>query len=82
VYQGAQKIYAATERGFNAGSNDRTELAAARVARSLAQLQILDAVRTAQDALTNLEDAMRRPLEGPEIEVASSLLAPSEADRK
>jgi hypothetical protein len=47
---------------------------AARVARSLAELQILDAVRTAQESLATLEDAMRRPLEGPEINVAAAFL--------
>ena len=78
VYEVAQHIYAETERGFEAGNNDRTELVAARVARSLAQLQILDAVRTAQEALAVLEDALRRPLEGPEVDVAATLAAPPE----
>jgi cobalt-zinc-cadmium efflux system outer membrane protein len=78
VYEAAQHIYAETERGFEAGNNDRTELVAARVARSLAQLLILDAVRTAQEALAVLEDALRRPLEGPEIDVAATLAAPPE----
>jgi outer membrane protein, heavy metal efflux system len=79
VYDAAQRIYAETERGFDAGSNDRTELVAARVARTLAELQILDAVRTAQEALATLEDALRRPLEGPEINMAAVLTAPPEA---
>lgn len=76
VYDAAQHIYAETARGFEAGSNDRTELVAARVARSLAELQVLDAVRTAQEALAVLEDAMRRPLEGPEVDVATMLALP------
>ena len=79
VFGAAQLIYAETERGFEAGSSDRTELVAARIALSLAQLQILDAVRTAQEALAALEDAMRRPLEGPEIEIAATLSVPPEA---
>jgi cobalt-zinc-cadmium efflux system outer membrane protein len=78
VYDAAQHIYVETERGFEAGNNDRTELVAARVARSLAQLQILDAVRTAQEALASVENALRRPLEGPEIDVAATLAAPPE----
>jgi cobalt-zinc-cadmium efflux system outer membrane protein len=82
VYDAAQHIYAETERGFDAGSNDRTELVAARVARSLAELQILEAVRTAQEALAVLEDAMRRPLEGPEIDIAATLSVPPEAIRQ
>jgi outer membrane protein, heavy metal efflux system len=79
VYDAAQHLYAEIERGFEAGINDRTELVAARVARSLAQLQILDAVRTAQEALAALENALRRPLEGPEIDIAATLTAPPEA---
>jgi outer membrane protein, heavy metal efflux system len=79
VYDAAQSIYAEIERGFEAGSNDRTELVAARVARTLAELQILAAVRTAQEALSSLEDALRRPLEGPEINMAAILTAPPEA---
>jgi outer membrane protein TolC len=72
VYDAAQHIYAEIERGFEAGSNDRMELVAARVAQSLAELQVLDAVRTAQEALAMLEDAMRRPLEGPEVDIAAA----------
>jgi outer membrane protein TolC len=79
VYDTAQRIYAEIERGFEAGSNDRTELVAARVARTLAELQILDAVRTAQESLATLEDALRRPLEGPEINMAAILTGPPEA---
>jgi outer membrane protein, heavy metal efflux system len=79
VYDAAQHIYAETERAFEAGSSDRTELVAARVARTLAELQILDALRTAQEALAVLEDAMRRPLEGPEIDIAAPLAVPQEA---
>jgi cobalt-zinc-cadmium efflux system outer membrane protein len=81
VYEAAQRIYEDTERGFDAGNNDRTELVAARVARSLAELQILDAVRTAQEALAALEDAMRRPLEGPEIDAASTLVMRPDTDK-
>ncbi len=67
VYEAAQRLYAATARGFEAGSNDRTELVAARLAQTLSELEVLDAVRTAQEALGGLEDALRRPLEGPEL---------------
>jgi outer membrane protein, heavy metal efflux system len=80
VYEAAQDLFEATQRQFDAGNSDRTELVAARVARSLAELQILDAVRTAQESLATLEDAMRRPLEGPETDVAvASSAAPPEA---
>jgi len=73
VYDAAQRIYAQTARGFDAGANDRTELVAARVAHTLAELQVLDAVRTAQEALATLEDALRRPLEGPELTLTATL---------
>lgn len=82
VYENAQQIYAEIERGFEAGNNDRTELVAARVARSLAQLQVLEAVRTAQEALAVLEDALRRPLEGPEVDVVATVMAPPEEKKK
>jgi len=82
LYEAAQHIYAETERGFEAGANDRTELVAARIARTLAELQVVDAVRTAQEALAVLEDAMRRPLEGPELDVAATLTLPPEAKRE
>jgi outer membrane protein TolC len=78
VYDAAQHIYEETERGFEAGNNDRTELVAARVARSLVELQISETVRTAQEALAALEDAMRRPLEGPELDIAAALTVPPE----
>ena len=76
VYDAAGRIYEETAHGFDAGANDRTELVAARVARTLAELQLLDAARTAQEALANLEDALRRPLEGPELTVSAALAAP------
>jgi outer membrane protein, heavy metal efflux system len=67
IYETAQRIYSEMEQGFAAGANDRTELVAAGIARTLTELQVLDAVRGAQEALGELEDAMRRPLEGPEL---------------
>jgi outer membrane protein TolC len=76
VYDAARRLYAQTARGFDAGANDRTELVAARVAQTLAELQVLDAVRTAQDALASLEDALRRPLEGPELTLTATLASP------
>ncbi|TLY85595.1 MAG: TolC family protein [Gammaproteobacteria bacterium] len=76
VYDAARHIYAQTVRGFEAGANDRTELVAARVAQTLAELQVLDSLRTAQDALAALEDALRRPLEGPELTLTATLASP------
>jgi outer membrane protein TolC len=82
VYENAARLYDETQRGFDAGNNDRTELVAARVARALAELQILDAVRTAQEALAVLEDALRRPLEGPEVGVVGAVMALPPEEKK
>ncbi len=79
IYEAAQSIYGQTQRGFAAGANDRTEMAAASVARTLAQLQVEEAVRSAQESLGALEDAMRRPLEGPELQVAATLATAPDA---
>jgi len=50
------------------------------VAQTLAELQVLDAVRSAQEALAALEDALRRPLEGPELTLAATLASPPVAN--
>lgn len=71
IYETAERIYSQMERGFAAGANDRPELVAARIARTLAQLQVIDAVRGARWALTDLEASLRGPLEGPELTPAS-----------
>jgi outer membrane protein TolC len=76
VFAAAQHIYEQTARGFDAGANDRTELVAARIARTLAELLVLESARTTQEALGTLEDALRRPLEGPELTVAAALGQP------
>ncbi len=81
IYDTAQRMYAQTEHGFAAGSNDRTELVAARIARTLTELQVLDAVRGAQTALAGLEEALRRPVEGPELEVNAGALSSPEGKR-
>jgi outer membrane protein TolC len=72
IYDTAQRMYTETEQGFAAGGNDRTELVAARIARTLTELQVLDAARGAQEALAGLEEALRRPLEGPELDVGAN----------
>jgi outer membrane protein, heavy metal efflux system len=81
IYDSAQRIYSETERAFNAGGNDRTELVAARIARTLSELQVLDAVRAEQDALAGLEDALRRPLDGPELEVRTAPQPPEAVEK-
>jgi outer membrane protein, heavy metal efflux system len=68
IYDTARRIYSEMEHGFAAGANDRTELVAAKIARTLTELQVLEAVRGAQEAMAGLEDAIRRPVEGPELD--------------
>jgi hypothetical protein len=41
---------------------------------------VLDGVRSAQEALATLEDALRRPLEGPELTLAATLQSASPAN--
>lgn len=81
IYDTAQRMYSEVEHGFAAGGNDRTELVAAKIARTLTELQVLEAVRGAQDALAGLEDALRRPIEGPELEVAAGALTSPEVGK-
>ncbi len=52
------------------GAIDRIDWAAAQIGLRLAQLAEVDALRRAHAADANLEDALRRPLEGPELEIA------------
>jgi hypothetical protein len=54
---------------------------AARIARTLSELQVLDAVRAEQDALAGLEDALRRPLDGPELEVRTAPQPPEAVEK-
>ena len=75
IYESAQRIYSEMERGFAAGANDRTELVAARIAHTLAELEVIDAVRGAQWALSDMEGAMRGPLAGPELSLSPASAA-------
>lgn len=66
----AQRQRAAGQRALDSGASDRPALLQAEAAALEAQLLQLQAASEAQQAYAALEDAYRRPLEGPELELA------------
>lgn len=66
------------ERELNAGAINRADWAAAQAGRLTARLDEVAAIRGVRDAESALEDALRRPLRGPETTVGSALLMPAE----
>jgi outer membrane protein, heavy metal efflux system len=56
----------AQQRALAAGASDRSEVLAAQIATTEAQVSVLEAAYTAELAFGALEDAYRRPLEGAE----------------
>jgi outer membrane protein TolC len=62
----AERQRAAEERAFSAGSSDRSNLLAAQLASTEAQLSSLEVAYDAQLAFAALENAYRRPLGAPE----------------
>ena len=62
----AQEQERASRRALEAGASDRGEVLSAQIAATEAQLSVLEAAYTAQQAFAALEDAYRRPLEGSE----------------
>ena len=68
----AQRQNEAEQRALKAGASDRPSALLAAAASVDAQLLTLQAAYEAQLAFAALEDAYRRPLEGPECELALS----------
>jgi outer membrane protein, heavy metal efflux system len=62
-----ESLAESARHAFEADSSDRPTLLAAEVALNAERLAELDAVDRAQQALGQLEDALRTPLSGPEI---------------
>jgi len=62
----AERLAALADSQFRAGAIDRTEQIAAQIGRISAKLAELDALSRVHAADAALEDALRRPLEGPE----------------
>lgn len=65
----AARLATQADRELAAGSLDRADWAAARAGRLTTRLQELDALARALTADMALEDALRRPLSGPELMV-------------
>jgi cobalt-zinc-cadmium efflux system outer membrane protein len=65
----AQRLREAEARQLQAGAADRASVASADIAATEAALLRLAAAREAQAAFGSLEDAYRRPLEGPELKL-------------
>jgi outer membrane protein TolC len=63
----AQRLLQQTQRSFDLGAEDRATLLAARLTQAAQSLLQLDALERAQQALGQLEDALRTPLYGPEL---------------
>ncbi len=65
----AERLAAAAARGLAAGSTDRAEWAAAQAGAVEAALAELDALARVHAADAALEDALRRPVAGPELAI-------------
>ena len=59
------------DTAMDQGAIDRVDWAAAQAGEQLAELAEIDALRRVHAAEASLEDALRRPLEGPELRLAS-----------
>ena len=68
----AHEIADHTQKGFAVGAEDRPTLLTARLTANTEDLAALDALNRAQQALAQLEDALRTPLHGREKELNSS----------
>ncbi len=73
----ANRLAAQAEAAIAAGAIDRIEWSAAQSGRLTALLDELAAVRNVRAAEAALEDALRRPLEGPELAITAD---PSSAE--
>ena len=65
----AQALADQADREFRAGAIDRAEWAAAQAGAAQTRLVELDALARVHAADAALEDAVRRPLEGPETQI-------------
>ncbi|MBL8550126.1 MAG: TolC family protein [Hyphomonadaceae bacterium] len=66
-----------SDQEIESGAIDRVDWAAAQVGLRLAQLGEVDALRRVHAADAGMEDALRRPLEGPEL-----AMAPAAGDKR
>lgn len=66
---GARRAADQADQEIASGAIDRVDWCAAQVSLRLAQLAEVDALRRVHAADAAIEDALRRPLEGPELEI-------------
>jgi CRISPR system Cascade subunit CasA len=71
----AQKQGRQADDAFAAGEIDRAEWGASKALALQGELAALDTLRRAQEAQAALEDALRRPLDGPELAIDGAALA-------
>jgi len=71
ILPGARAMAAQADREIQLGEIDRVEWAAAQAASSSAELEALSAERAALEARAAMEDALRHPLSGPELQVGA-----------
>jgi outer membrane protein TolC len=65
----AHRVAAQIERGVAVGAEDTPTLLAAQLAANTEDLSVIDALDRAQQALAQLEDALRTPLHGAEMQL-------------
>jgi CRISPR system Cascade subunit CasA len=70
----AVRVAAQADEELATGAIDRVDWSAAQVVLLLAQLAEIDALRRVHIAEAALEDALRRPLEGPELMIAPQIM--------
>jgi CRISPR system Cascade subunit CasA len=70
----ARRFAVQADRELAGGAIDRVDWSAAQVGLRLAELAEIEALRRAHAADAALEDALRRPLEGPETQITPSII--------
>lgn len=73
---GARRLAQQADRELKSGAIDRTDWAAAQGGLAAARLSELDALARLYTATAALEDAARRPLEGPELAITANRTLP------
>jgi outer membrane protein, heavy metal efflux system len=71
----AESAYARTQQAKQLGATDEAAVLSVQVLSQTQQLAVLDQVEVMQQALGKLEDALRRPLTGPEQQLNRTQLA-------
>lgn len=75
----AESLLSQQQRALQLGGADRLDVVTADLALLTQQLAVLDQVERMRIALAQLEDALRRPLSGPELQLNATVLGSPEA---